>query len=331
MEALSEHEFFIEPQADFQEGSIPTNHIKFTVVPRSPRSDFDVQIIALHGIGYRNLEELLKIFPVPVVWIEYVKNAYTLPEVKYPLITTCKTNNSSEYPKLQYWSPVVSRTLWKEDWIGDKQIVMSTVGGYSKNPTFIPILEYLKERKIPLDMRTTSPRTIPFETWKSKFIHSRVLLELTMKPSSFTILEAMTIGMPVVAFPYSDAPLVVRNKIDGFSRWESKEELADLLEKFLNDYNFAKEWGARSKERGNELNSNKITKEIWNKAFADAINTFNKHSDNPFEFKPVEKKNIQICPVCKGNSFKTTVERKDLKTITEIRCTNCGYLKRIES
>lgn len=325
MEALSEHEFFIEPTANFEEGSIPKDYVKFKVVPRSPSTDYDVQILCLHA-GLRP-EDILKIYPIPIVFIEYMKNPFKLPKTTYPLITTCKTNNSSEYPKLQYWCPVVSRKLWDEDWVGNKRMVMSTVGGLCIHPTFSGILDHLKLRGIPLDYKKTAPRVVPFQTWKSKFVHSRVLLEMNFKPSSFTILEAMTIGMPIVSSSNNDAPFMVRDKVDGFSKWGTREELADLLIKFLDDYEFAKEWGIKSKKRGNELNSVKTTKEIWNNAFSDAIKTFKKNEENPFGYKKIVKiQTPRLCPICKNTSLRTTSEVKGTKTITKIYCNNCNQL-----
>jgi hypothetical protein len=287
MEALKEHEFFIEPTADFQEADTPRTQIKYEVVPRKPNSNFDVQIIALHGIGYHTPQELLKIFPVPVVWIEFQRTLLPFTG-NYPLITTCQTSCTRRYPNWKYWCPVVSRTLWNEDWIGDVPIINCTVGAYACHPDLVPILNYLKKENVPLDMRTTSRRLVPFADWKSKFIHDRVLFELTLKPSSFTILEATTIGMPVVTLNWFDHSKMIRDNIDGFTfgfGGPNPAHLTDLtllLNKFLNDYDFAKEWGKKSKERGNQLNSIENTKTIWNQAFEDSIRIFKQNPGNPF-------------------------------------------------
>jgi len=277
MESMPEHQWFIEPNDNFEGGTIPHNHIKYQVVPSEFNENFDVQIICLQ-LGSDKLR-FLKLFPVPVVWLEYWRCAVPEIPIKYPLISTSYSDSNSEYPNIRYSHITPSPTLWNIDWIGDQPTVFISARRFSKLTVIAPILNQLKKKVTNLDVIEETPRTIPFEEWRNKFIHNRVLLDLSLKKGDMVLQEAMTIGMPVITFNKFDYPLVIRDKIDGFSSWNPENlksekelnELIELLNKFSIDYSFAKEWGERAKARAKECFPIEKQREIWNKAFEDAI------------------------------------------------------------
>jgi len=277
MEMLSEHEFFIEPKDDFEEGSIPRDHLKYEVIPYKPRSDFDAQIICLH-LNSPPIGEILKTFPVPPVFIEYAK--CTLPNLnkQYPLISTCRSSSNTDYPNIRYCWMTPSPTLWKNHWIGDRPTVFVTARDLKSYQEFDPLFQKLKTEKIPYDCSTGNKRNLPFKDWQDKFIHNRVLLEAVVKTVSTVVSEAMQIGMPVVVPNFNDNAKMIRNEQDGFCLnlydRTNLDKVIEILNHFLKDYTFAKDYGERAEKRARECFSISETNKIWNKALEDAISLF---------------------------------------------------------
>jgi len=76
---------------------------------------------------------------------------------------------------------------------------------------------------------------------------------------------------------------MVRDKIDGFSKW-TDDELIELLKRFTTDKDFADEWSRKSKARGRKLLNPNKTKRIFNQALEDSIDLFNS-TKYPFEME----------------------------------------------
>jgi glycosyltransferase involved in cell wall biosynthesis len=80
----------------------------------------------------------------------------------------------------------------------------------------------------------------------------------------------MVIGMPIIVRDFYDFPLVIRNRIDGFSKWDDGE-LIKIVRELLLDKNKAMEWGEKAKLRAEEFFSLEKEREVFTKAFEDAI------------------------------------------------------------
>ena len=343
LETMPEHEWFIEPKEDFEQGSTPRKHIKYTIVPRKSNIKYDVQIICIssHG-GY--IKPLLQDFHIPIVFVDFWRTPIPELAIKYPLISGCCHLSNETYPNNQYVYIPPSRTLWNQDWKGDIQKVFIPGQAYL-HPSYVhtffaKLIKNLQKTDLALALIEDSNRQIPWSQWQDYFIHNRVLLDCADKRCSFVIEEAMTIGMPIISREAYETPWQIRDKVDGFTKW-SDNELIELLHKFTEkDNSFATEWSLKSKERGKEILSVAKTRECFNKAFEDAIKLFNS-SKNPFELnlvtkpittpipKPVVKPIIQkFCPVC-GKELIKTIKEGDYLTIIDLHCP-CGYSEKTE-
>jgi len=274
METMPEHEWFIEPSESFEEGLTPRDHLNYTVVPRNTKIEFDVQIFCLNS-HFWVFEELMRTFGhIPIVFLDFYGANMPSLRIKYPLLSCCR-HNSRPYTNKQYVYVPPSRTLWNRDWEGDIRKVFIPAQSYLQPKwahTFAAkLIHILEKTDLKLDIVLNRTRVMPWKEWQEHFIHDRVLLDVADKHSSFVLEEAMTIGMPVISRNIFETPWVVRDKVDGFTKWNEKQ-LIKLLHKFLDaDNSFAKEWSLKSRKRGKEILSAKETNLIWNSAFQNAI------------------------------------------------------------
>lgn len=282
MELFPKWEFYITPEADFEEASIPQEHINYTVIKDTKGMDFDAQIINLavyHGIKKRSdLYELLDKHPYPPVFLEFGRNH--IPEVKglkFPVISGSRTFSSSKYPNIRYMYVPPSATLWNKDWIGDKKEIFMPVQGHmlpqNKGSGVKDMVETLKSAGIPLKLVENKVRSEPFEDWRNHYIHSRGLFEFTLKYASFITEEALMIGTPIVVKANFDSKLMIRNCKDGFSNISTQKTI-EVLQRLVDDYEFAKEWSKKAKERGKTLLQPEITIGVVEEAVRDAIRLY---------------------------------------------------------
>jgi hypothetical protein len=84
---------------------------------------------------------------------------------------------------------------------------------------------------------------------------NRVFLELTEagRPSTSTMGEAMTVGMPIIATSFGDFPILIRNDIEGFISLDPKE-IIKCFKVLVNDQSKAQELGRNSRSRALEVN-----------------------------------------------------------------------------
>jgi len=287
MKMFPEHEWFIEPNDQFgypgEEWSTPKHEVKYKVIPFEKREDIDIQIICLHldPLKEIKIENILRIFENPIVWVQYwnTKSIPNPPRKLYPLVHTLQTDHSI-YPKRKhiYMSP--HPDMWKDQWEGTNPEVFAPIGGYKKSE----LIEKLEEQKIPLKL-ITGKRNISWSSWQQLFIKSRIFLEEAPKRGSSCLEEAMLVGMPVIVPNRSDFPLIVRNRIDGFSAINDNEKI-EIIKKMLDSYDYAKEWGKKAKERAEVIFDIKKERKKWEEVFEEAIKV------GPFE--PLAVK----CPHC---------------------------------
>lgn len=275
METMPEHEWFIEPTESFEEGLTPRDHIKYTIVPKNTKIKFDVQIFCLNSHHYL-FQDLMKNFGhIPIVYLDFWKGCL-LPSFKrkYPLISCCHSASHQDYPNNQYVYVPPSRTLWNQDWKGDKRKIFIPAQRYLeprwKHTHAAKLIPKLMKTDLKLDVVLNKLRIMPWKKWQGYFIHDRALLDVADKHSSFVLQEAMTIGMPVISRNLFESPWIIRDKVDGFLKWTDKE-LIEILHKFLEDDSFANKWALKSKERGNEMLSAERTNIVFNNAFRNAI------------------------------------------------------------
>ena len=178
-----------------------------------------------------------------------------------------------------------SKSLWSTKWKGDNHKVFIPAQRYLEAPYahtyFAKLIPKLQKTDLNLEIIENRLRTIPWKEWQNNFIRDSVLLDCADKTSSFVLEEAMTIGMPVISRDKFETPFMIRDKIDGFTKWTEKE-LIEILFKFTEDYSFAKKWGLNSKERGKEMLSVKKTRDVFNWAFNNTIKLFNSTKE-PFK------------------------------------------------
>lgn len=276
MRNLREFSWYVEPDMIF--GSIPIKYddLSFQIIPHEiPKEKIDAQIVLIHY--ETEAKEILKIFKVPVVFLGYHINSDYLPRLpgNYPIVTTCQSECIHNYPNVRHIYPLPSKDIWNQPWIGDKkEIFCPSRNSYKVSEPVRNMISSLMKRNLPIKLYTEQFGNIPFGQWQNDFIHSRVLLDITVKPSSFTLLEAMSIGMPVVCPDWLDYKVIVRNGIDGF-RSNSVDHLERILSKFLKDEEFAKNMGKKAQLRLESITNSTMEKSFWEKAFKDAIDVFN--------------------------------------------------------
>lgn len=272
IKSLPEHNWYVEPRINFQEGQIPYGNLNLKVLPKDGKIKVDAQIICVHS---KNKKRILQKFNLPIIWIEYWRNPYKFPMKKnYPVISTSRTNHRENYNNLRfsYFSP--TKDIWNENWKGDENVVFCPVRRFYKDPEIRKIINYLEKRGIPLKLFKSEKRNIPFNEWKNYFVHSRVLFEATKKFTSANLSEAMFIGMPVVTLDYFDFKKIIRNNVDGF-RSNSIQKIYIYLRTLLDNYSFAQKMGERAKRRASNIYNPDKQRKVWNQAFEDAIKEFN--------------------------------------------------------
>ena len=284
IETMPEHDWFVEPKANFQEAGTPRDNIKYTVVQKNSKIKFDVQIICL-STHSELAHNIVKDFNVPIVFLDFHKWKVPKFRIKYPLISACYHTANKDYPNIKYNYVPPSKTLWNKKWEGDIPKVFIPAQRYLESPYahtyFSKLIPKLQETDLNLEIVENKTRTIPWSEWQDFFIHNRVLLDCADKTSSFVLEEAMTIGMPVISRNMFESPYVIRDRIDGFLKW-NEEELINILFKFTEDYSFAKKWSRRSKKRGEEVLSVEKTRKVFNDSFHNAIDLYNSTND-PFK------------------------------------------------
>jgi hypothetical protein len=285
MEIFPEYQFLINGDAGFEEGSIPFKHLNYQTYTKN--TDIDVQIVCTHlagEIGKENpLSKIEREFQLPTVWVEYGVSSFQ-PKVRTPLIYTSISNHRKDYPSnlMRHVYAVPSKTLWSKPWIGDEKKIFVPL----RKPLFAhldkeqnAIINYLQKNNIKIEFSENTRRDIPFEEWQKKFIHSRVLLEITNKTASTILSEGMVIGMPIITFNRNEYKYQIRNEVDGFIT-DSPQEIYSLCKKMLDDYEYAKEMGHKAKERADVLFDQQIIRQVWNTAFEDAIKIVNSQKKN---------------------------------------------------
>jgi hypothetical protein len=276
MRNLREYSWYVEPSMVFFSTFMRYDDLNIQIIPHSiPNEKLDVQIVLIHN--ETEAKDILKIFKIPVVFLAYHIASDYLPRLpgNYPIITTCQSENQHKYPDVRHIYPMPSKDIWSKPWIGDKkEIFCPSRNSYKESDKVRNMINSLIKRNLPIKIYKEQFGNIPFEKWQDDYIHSRVLLDITVKPSSFTLLEAMSIGMPVVCPDWCDYPFIVRNGIDGF-RSNSVDNLERILSKFLKDEEFAKRMGKKSQLRLESITNPTIEKSFWEKAFKDAIEIFN--------------------------------------------------------
>lgn len=288
MDCLSEHEWFIEPNHGWEEGGSPKDHIKYQILKPDEWREMDAQVICLNE--HYNAENLINRFPVPPVWLTWWKTNIPPYKIKYPLVSAIKNSANTEYPNIRYSCYMVpSGSIWNEKWIGDVPKIFVPL---SRCNLDVNLYRNLLRSGLSLDVVRSPGRSIPFKAFQDKFIHNRVLLEMSEKNASTCLLEAMSIGMPVISTNRHENPFMLRNGIDSTIIWTEKE-LFELLQKYLNDYSFAKEMGEKAKRRFEEICNLKEQNKVWNNAFNDAI-TLYKNASEPFMRDPVMPKSVEI-------------------------------------
>jgi hypothetical protein len=147
---MPEHEYFIEPKANFEDCDYPKDSIPFTVISK-PREDIDVQIICLH-LPSLTLAKIIKKYKVPIVWIQYWETTIPRLSIDYPLITTCQSNYSRKYPNVRLVYIAPDPDLWNEKWIGDKEEIFLAPKGYSTESYVKATINWLKAKRLPLNL-----------------------------------------------------------------------------------------------------------------------------------------------------------------------------------
>jgi len=260
-----DYEWFVD--TDIWEGDIPKWNVKYQAY--TPDIIPDVQIICLHQpnmykFGY--FAEMLKKFPYPIVFLEFWKIKCGIPamRVKYPLIYTSMTSHNDEYENTKFSYPLPSPYVWDGTWKGDeKKLLVIHKGECDK------LLSDIQKWNLPLEVIDNKLRNIPFNEWKAKFVHNRALIELEIKHSSTSLLEARMMKMPSLAFDYGDANMMTY----AFSEadWKLKMMLKELL---VND-ELCKNWYNHFPLEVPQ------TKDVFGPAFQDAIRLC-KNAKEPF-------------------------------------------------
>jgi len=316
MDSLPEHSFYIEPSEDFQQDLLPRQYLNYQIVSEETAiaDEYDVQILCLHlGGSMKAILKVMESYNLPTVFVEFGKIPLADFKIKYPMIYLCKTNYNDDYPNTKHIYFVPSRKIWDKDWKGDQKKVFlrADIAG---QPMIRDLVTYLKQKDINFDQPQN--RKVSWTEWKNFFIHDRVHLDLARTPMSFTTVEALTVGMPVIVGNWNEFPLVIRHNVDGFSKWD-KEELLEMLERFITDDNFAKTWSLRSRARGIELLDLEKQRETLNESFQEAIHMFNNPPKSPKKDIQKEKELVR----CKFCGMKN-VSKEELENYG---CPNCRH------
>lgn len=185
----------------------------------------------------------------PIIWRTYWADIQEPIDEGYPVLYGYYTPNHSPY--LRKYSTILDPpdpSIWN-NWIGSHRTIVSY-----------------------------GDKRIPFDEYRESFRKGRVYFESSRRPLSFSLLEAMTIGMPVVIHeqdPNSRFGLVVRNGIDGYCS-KDKKFILEKLSEFLDDYPLAREFGFKSQKRIFQLANYDRVRKTWEWAFQNAKENWKK-------------------------------------------------------
>jgi len=115
------------------------------------------------------------------------------------------------------------------------------------------------------------------EELKEIYRRARVYFNTVEAPLTMGMLEAMATGIPALSLPYGDAPLVIKNGVNGFVSADLNF-LREKLQLLLSDRDLAYGMGAEARNTVKKLFSPKVFQERWNHVFELAVANFkNRH------------------------------------------------------
>lgn len=276
---------------EFLPAKFPPN-LKIITWKELDNYSFDYKLLMHSGwtLSYRkNLQDpRIKKIDLPIIWRTYW-NEGLHPNItrNYPVLFGIYKH--SKFPWIKKYSTVLDPPppdIWK-GWKGNKKRVFFSSQRWSI-PQWVLIdnkwilkhdsqiarfrLKLLKEFKV-----KTYPE-IPgstgyekFSTFFSEMQKSRVYVESTNKPLSFGVLEAMVMGMPVVTFKqkHTDFDSIIRDGKDGFCS-DNPDYLIAKINELMENFELAKEFGKKARERIMNLASYDKARKIWEWAFRES-------------------------------------------------------------
>jgi hypothetical protein len=266
---MPEHQWFIyQPQFGYPgEKGIPGAENLFTEVT-SPNLDIDVQIIACHiqEEAPKTIDQRLKTFRYPIVWMEFWPVNVPNPEGKvYPLIYTCKSMPPS-YPKKRHVWIRPDPDLWRKEWIGDKKIVLVPVHRGS-TPYYLKLQIEMQKNGIAYNS-VFGYRNKDWNDWQDLLIHSRLLIEPQPKPSSEIMAEMLWIGGPCMCLNYADLPEMLG---PGGQLLRQPEVDIQFIKTLSDDYDEAKRYGKEGQKHIHKLLDIDHQRKVFNDSFKEAI------------------------------------------------------------
>ncbi|HEU5433260.1 MAG TPA: glycosyltransferase [Thermomicrobiales bacterium] len=163
-------------------------------------------------------------------------------------------------------------------WSGELARGVTIVNGIERRPRIAGLDLFLAARqRLPLDIagmgseRFGGLGDVPYRDLHRRIAPYRFLyspMRYTSLP--LAVIEAMTIGMPVVALATTALPAVIEDGVTGFVS-NDPDELVAAMERLLADRDFARRVGAAGRAVARERFGLDRFARDWNRAFAQAI------------------------------------------------------------
>lgn len=245
--------------------------------------DFDILIDYPEGKYFPYLEK----WSIPKIWFAWYcfgKQIKPIIKENEPLVYTSFTtrndsiqeakriNSYGEYIKGPVVYPYRDPSIFK-DYKGKEKFGLMVVNNFWKRKSFgAEFYNQLLKLDKNISIKIIGDYSLNFQDLLETYQNNRVFLELTTKgrPSTSTMGEAMTVGMPIIATSLGDFPLIIRNFKEGFVSSNPKDVLKSL-NLLIKDKDLSLELGRNSRLRALDTSGETQFRQGFEEAFLFAL------------------------------------------------------------
>lgn len=228
------------------EGTQPQELEKYTIIPKIWRTFSILDFSKVPILGG------------PIIFNSYTSRNFAVRECRKHEVLT---RDMGKYVAYDYKNPAIYK-----GWTGDNPNPLIVTHNFFTRGAVGNELYQKLDPKIKLNVRVIDGN-LPFQDLLKAYREHRVFLELTQggRLITGTIMEAMMIGMPVIATPEADFPMFVRPWIEGFLS-DDPARISHFADFLSYDYITAQDMGHNARMRALELCSYSSIRAVWEDA-----------------------------------------------------------------